>query len=128
LGAPLPGILNKLCIAIDVQIGNVVSLVLLPNGEENHLCSITQSAAQFGLNVFSSTSIFSRDKSFLGTLQMYCCDQRRPTPHELQLIERVIHLAALALQRHEDQEDFERPSKRSRSGMDGALERPPFIN
>ena len=27
LGAPLPGILNKLCTAIDVQIGNVVSLV-----------------------------------------------------------------------------------------------------
>jgi hypothetical protein len=34
LDAPLPGILNRLCAAIDVQIGNVVSLVSLPDREE----------------------------------------------------------------------------------------------
>jgi hypothetical protein len=34
LGAPLPGILNRLCTALDVQIGNVISLVLL-TGEAN---------------------------------------------------------------------------------------------
>jgi hypothetical protein len=128
LGAPLPGILNKLCTAIDIQIGNVVSLVLLPEGEESQLCSITQSAQQMGLNVFSSTGILSRDKTLLGTLEVYCCDLRRPTPHEYQLIERVIHLAAIALQRHEDEEDYERPSRRSRNGTGGPLERPPFIN
>ena len=27
LGAPLPGILNKLCMMIDVRIGNVVSII-----------------------------------------------------------------------------------------------------
>ena len=128
LGAPLPGILNKLCTAIDVQIGNVVSLFLLPDGEENHLCSVTQSALRVGLHVFSSTDILARDKSVLGTLEIYGCDPRRPTPPEYQLIERVVHLAAIALQRHGDEEDFERPSKHSRDGMGSALERPPFIN
>lgn len=128
LGAPLPGILNKLCTAIDFQIGNVVSLVLLPDGEENHFCSVTQSALQVGLHLFSSTDILSRDKTLLGTLEIYGCDPRRPTQHEYRLIERVAHLAAIALQRHDDQQDFERPSRRSKDGTDSALERPPFIN
>ena len=79
LGAHLPGILNRLCTAIDVQIGNVVSLVVLPNGEQNQLGPLTRSAMQVGLSVFSSTAILSRDKSLLGTFQLYCCDQRRPT-------------------------------------------------
>jgi hypothetical protein len=128
LGAPLPGILNKLCTAIDFQIGNVVSLVLLADGEENHLCSVTQSATQVGLSVFSSTDILSGDNTLLGILEIYGCDPRRPTPREYQLIERVVHLAAIALQRREDEEDFERPSRRSRDGIGSALERPPFIN
>jgi hypothetical protein len=128
LGAPLPVILNKLCTAIDVQIGDVVSLVLLPGVGESHVSSIAQSATQFGLNVFSSTSILSRDKNPMGTLQIYCCDQRNPTAHEFQLIERVVHLAAIAFQHHEDEENFERPSRRSGSGIDNAVERPPLIN
>ncbi len=98
LGAPLPGILEKLCAAMDYQIGNVVSLVSVSDREENDLYSITQSAMQFGLNVFSSTRILSRDRALLGTLQIYCCDQRRPTPHEYDLIERAVHLALVALQ------------------------------
>jgi hypothetical protein len=128
LGAPLPGILNKLCTAIDVQIGNVVALFLLPDGDENHLCSVTESAIQVGLHLFSSTDILSCDKTLLGTLEVYGCDPRRPTPHECQLIARVVHLAAIAIQRHGDEEDFERPSRRSRDEMGGAPERPPFIN
>lgn len=128
LGAPLPGILNKLCTAIDVQIGNVVALFLLPDGDENHLCSVTESAIQVGLHLFSSTDILSCDKTLLGTLEVYGCDPRRPTSHEYKLIQRVVHLAALALQRHEDEEDFERSSRRSRSRLDGAIEKPRFIN
>jgi len=128
LGAPLPVILNKLCTAVDVQIGDVVSLVLLPSVGESRVSSIAQSATQFGLNVFSSTSILSRDKNPLGTFHIYCCDQRNPTAREFQLIERVIQLAAIALQRHEDEENFERPSRQSGRGIDNAAERPPFIN
>jgi hypothetical protein len=128
LGAPLPGILNRLCIAIDVQIGNVVSLISLPDGEESYLRSITQSAMELGLDVFSSVGILSRDKRLLGTLQIYGCYSRRPTPHESQLIERAIQLAGIALQRHSNGEDFATPSMRPSSGVGGALERSPFIN
>jgi hypothetical protein len=129
LGAPLPGILNKLCAAIDVQIGNVVSLVLLPDGEGNSSCSITRSAAQFSLNLFSSTSIRARDKSVLGVFQIYCCDQRDPTPQEAQMIGRVIHLAALALQRCKDTEHLENPYRRGRRETGGSAPKtPPFIN
>jgi len=109
LGAPLPGILNRLCTAIDLQIGNVVSLVVLPNGEENQLGPLTKSAMQVGLGVFSSTGIRSRDNRLLGTFQIYCCDQRRPTRQEFQLIGRVVQLAAIALQHNIDKENFEKP-------------------
>jgi len=64
---------------------------------------------QVGLSVFSSTAILSRDKSLLGTFQLYCCDQRRPTRQEFQLIGRAVQLAAIALQRNTDKENFEQP-------------------
>ncbi len=95
------GIVRQLC--------NVVSLVVLPNGEENQLGPLTRSAMQVGLSVFSSTAILSRDKSLLGTFQLYCCDQRRPTRQEFQLIGRAVQLAAIALQRNTDKENFEKP-------------------
>jgi hypothetical protein len=120
LGAPLQWILNKLCDAINVQIGNVVSLVLLPDGEGNSICSITRSATQFSLNLFSSTSIRARDKSLLGVFEIYCCDQRHPTPQEAQIIRRVIHLAALALQRCKDTEHLENPFRRERRETRGS--------
>jgi len=128
LGAPLPGILNKLRTAIDLQIGNVVSLVLLPDEDENRIGSITQSAMQVGLNIFSSTRILSRRKTVLGTLEIYSCDPRQPTPYEVQVMKRAIHLVGIALQRHADDEEFERTSRCSRREIGGALESPPFIN
>jgi hypothetical protein len=128
LGAPLPGILNRLCAAIDVQIGNVVSLVMLPDREEKCLWSITQSAGQVGLHIFDSVDIFGRDLTPLGTLEIYGCDPRQPTVDEYRLIERVVHLAAIALQRDDDHGDFERPSSRSKGGMDDTSKRPQFIN
>jgi hypothetical protein len=129
LGAPLPGILNKLCTAIDFQIGNVVSLVLLPDEQNHDLLSIVQLATECGLSVFSSRSILSSDRSLLGTLQIYCCDQRRPNPYEAQLITRVIHLAAVALQRHEDAAQFPKNYGHSRRTTgDSPPEKPPYIN
>src|SRR5579863_6154332 len=71
LGAPLPGILNKLCTALDVQIGNVVSLVLPSDPEANCLWSITQCAVQAGLHFFESVDILGGDKTLLGTLEIY---------------------------------------------------------
>jgi hypothetical protein len=129
LGAPLPGILNKLCTAVDLQIGNVVSLIWLPDEQECHICSITQSAAKFGLNPFSSTDILSRQRRLLGTLQIYCCDRRRPTRPELQLIERVVELAAIALHRRRDAEYLERPRLHLGAEIGGSSPgRLPFVN
>jgi hypothetical protein len=106
---PLPAVLNRLCAAIDLQIGNVVSVILPADDRELH--TVTQSAMQFGLQVFWSASIPLRNEDVLGSLQMYCCVSRPPTPFELQLIERVSHLAALAIQRHNDEEGFEKFSR-----------------
>jgi hypothetical protein len=128
LGGRLPGILNRLCIAIDVQIGNVVSLVVLPNAEEDQLGPLTKTAMQVGLNVFSSTGILSPDKSLLGTFHIYCCDQRRPTRQECELIGRVVQLAAIALQRNRDKEDFEKPCRHLRNKMSDSSPLKQFIN
>jgi hypothetical protein len=128
LGAPLAGILNRLCITIDVQIGDVISLVSLADAAENHFCSMTQKAVEVGLDVFSSTGILAVDQTLLGTLEIYACDPRRPTQDESELIERVSHLAAIALQRHADEQDFERASRRSGDGIAGAHGLSPFIN
>jgi hypothetical protein len=128
LGAPLPGILNRLCTALDVQIGNVISLVLLTGERAKHVYSFTQTALQMNLIVFSSTAILSRDRSLLGTLEIYGCDPRRPTLQENQLIMRVSCLAEIALQRHADEHDFKNPTCHKRSELGGAPEKPPFIN
>jgi hypothetical protein len=132
LGAPLPGILNKLCMILDVRIGNVVSIVSLPAADENHSCTMTRGAPQVGLEVFSSSAILCADKNYLGTLEIYGCDARRPTPLEYYLIERVTYLAALALQRHEALADPVEPpeprSVKSRPKSGAPLEKTPFIN
>jgi hypothetical protein len=109
MGAPLPRVLNRLCAAIDLQIGNVVSVILPADDQELH--TVRHKAVQFGLQVFWSASIPLRNEDVLGSLQMYCCVSRPPTPFELRLIERVTHLAALAIQLHNDEEDFERFSR-----------------
>jgi hypothetical protein len=129
LGAPLPGILNKLCSMIDAQIGNVVSVVSLADETESHFGPRSQTAMRVGLTEFSSTDIFSRSKTLLGTLEIYTCDSRQPTPDENRLIQRVVRLAAVALQRHKDAEELERSSRDPRSAVDGdEAEKPPFIN
>jgi hypothetical protein len=128
LGAPLPGILNKLCMMVDVCIGNVVSIVSLPEADENHFCTMTRSALQVGLEVFSSSAILSFDRTLLGTLEIYGCDPRRPTLLECRLIERVTYLASLALQRHRTEDEAEAPSIKPRGRLGGPLERSRFIN
>ena len=97
LRAPLSAILNALCIAIDVQIGNIVSLILLSDDEEQDFHVIARSADDFGLHTFCSTAIFSERDNLLGTLEILCCDPRSPTANELQIIERVAQLAAVAV-------------------------------
>jgi hypothetical protein len=129
LGAPFPGILNKLCMMIDVRIGNVVSVISLPESGENHDCSMTRSALQVGLEIFSSNAILSPDNSFLGTLEIYSCDPRQPTLLEYHLIAHVTHLASLALRHSDPNDDLEqRPTAKPRTRLPAPNEKPPFIN
>jgi hypothetical protein len=129
LGTPLSRILINLCAAMDFQIGNVVSHVFLSNRGKNDLYSVTQSATQFGLNVFASTRILSPDRTRLGTLQIYGCERRYPTPNEYQLIRRLAILALAVLQQYKGTEDFEGSPGRSRNETDvSELGRSQFIN
>ena len=97
-GAPLPHILDGVCTALNVQLGNVVSLVLLPDHAEHTSHAFEQSAAMFGLTTFSCTPILSTEGEFLGTLETYCCFSRKPSSTESEVIERAAQLAALAIQ------------------------------
>lgn len=129
LGAPLPIILNKLCTVIDLEIGNSVSVVSLSDERESHFGPKAQMAMQVGLELFSSTEIFSRTKTVMGILEIYVCDSRLPTPQENQLIERVARLVVIGLQRDKDAEELERSSRNSLREMDAdATEKPPLIN
>src|SRR5437588_4767033 len=93
--------------AIDLQVGNVVSVILLEDDAEHELATISSGAQQCGLHVFWSESIALPDQD-LGSFQMYCCNSRTPTPFELQLIQRVTRLAALAIRHHNAEQGFER--------------------
>jgi GAF domain-containing protein len=108
MGVPLSSVLNRLCAGIDLQIGNVVSVILSADDREHDLLTITHNALQFGLHVFWSASIPLPNEDVLGSLEMYCCIPRTPTPFEIRLIERVSHLAAVAIQRRNDEEDLKK--------------------
>jgi GAF domain-containing protein len=105
MGAPLPEVLNNVCTAIDLQIGNVVSVVLLPEDTERDFKTIARGALQFGLRLYWSADIPFRDQGVLGSFEMYCCVPRTPTAFELKLIERATHLAALAIRHYHGDED-----------------------
>lgn len=106
-GAPLPQILDRVCAALDLQLGNVVSLALLPDDEEHLLHTFARSAQKFGLTAFSCTAILSPNADFLGTLETYCCFPRKPSLIQIELIERAAHLAALAIQHYNQDMDAE---------------------
>jgi hypothetical protein len=95
--APLPRVLNGICSALDCQIGNVVSLILLPGGDASELAAIARNAEAFGLHIFYSDGIVAESGEELGSLEVYCCVPRSPCSRELQLIERASCLAALAI-------------------------------
>ena len=100
--APLPGILNGICIALDCQIGNVVSLILLPGDGASEHGAIATNAALFGLHTFCSEAIVAEIDEQLGSLEMYCSIPRSPSAGELQLIQRAKCLAAIAIKFDED--------------------------
>jgi hypothetical protein len=96
--APVPEILNEICTALDCQIGNMVSLISMPEDDIASAAEIARNAALFGLHIFSSTGVFNERGEELGSLEMYCCTERNPSSNELQLIERAVCLAAIAME------------------------------
>jgi hypothetical protein len=96
--APVPRILNEICTALDCQIGNMVSLISLPEDDVVDTGEIARNAALFGLYIFFSGGIFGANGGEIGSLEMYCCTARDPFFHELQWIERAGCLAAIAIE------------------------------
>ncbi len=100
--APLFEVLDRICSAIDSQIGNMVSLISLPGDDVTDHAAIARIAALFGLHVFCSAGVVAENDELLGSLEMYCCVPRRPSAREFQLIERATCLAAIAITRHNE--------------------------
>jgi GAF domain-containing protein len=97
-GSPLTLVLDKVSTAFDLEIGNVVSVVLLADDEEHSTHLIAQNAALFGLSIFCRAAVVSPGGELLGTFEVYSCTLRSPTPSESKLIERATQLAALAIE------------------------------
>ena len=101
--APLQEVLNGICSALDCQIGHVVSLISLPGDDASELAAIAMNAALFGLYTFWSEGVVAENDELLGSLEMYCCVPRSPSLEEFQLIERTKCLAAIAINRHNEE-------------------------
>ena len=102
---PLTAILNKICNSLNSEMGNMISLVSLPNDDDTCVANIVKSAAIFGLYKFCSAAVVGRNREALGSIEMYCCIPRRPFLNEIRLIERATCLAAVAIRRHNEAED-----------------------
>src|ERR1700747_3353142 len=100
--APLSEVLGRICTAIDSQIGNMVSLISLPGDDVTDHAAIARIAALFGLHAFCSSGVVAENDEVLGSLEMFCCVPRSPSPREFQLIERATCLAAIAIKRHNE--------------------------
>jgi hypothetical protein len=123
--APLLGVLDGICIALDCQIGSVISLISQP-GEDG---AIARNAALFGLYTFCSEAIVAENDEQLGTLEMYCSIRRSPSAGELQLIERAKCLAAIAIKFDQDAgRDGNFGMRRNGQGRGPVLEWPNSFN
>jgi hypothetical protein len=100
--APLAEVLNRICSALDRQIGNVVSHIALPEDDESDVAAIGMNAALFGLYAFRSEALVAENDEVLGSLEIYCCVLRSPSAEEMQWIERAKCLAAIAIQLDEE--------------------------
>jgi hypothetical protein len=100
---PLTKLLNEICNALDWQIGNVISLISPRSEDDSELVPAAKSAAVFGLHVFCSERVVAANDELLGSLEMYCSVARGPTASEWEWIERAKCLAAIAIERHEEE-------------------------
>ena len=106
--ASLTEVLDRICTALDLKIGNVVSHIALPEDDEDELAAIGMNAALFGLYAFCSEALIAENEEVLGSLEIYCCFSRNPSAEERLWIERAMCLAAIAIQL-DDESDREDP-------------------
>jgi hypothetical protein len=92
--APLPDVLDRICSALDCQVGNVVSHIFLREGDASEFAT---QAARFGLHTFCSEGVVGENDEPLGSLEMYSYVKRNSSTSEFQLIERAKYLAAIAI-------------------------------
>jgi len=97
--APVREILDDICVALDCQIGNMVSLFCLPGDDAIDAIELARNAGLFGLCIFVSVGIHADGGEELGSLEMYTCEPRNPSPCELRVVDRAVCLAAIALDR-----------------------------
>ena len=102
--APLPEILHKICDALNLEMGNLISFFSLPTDHATDLAAIASSAELFGLYKFCSADVVDGDGELLGSLEMYCSVPRSPFLTDAPLIERAACLAAVAIKRHNEAE------------------------
>jgi hypothetical protein len=96
--ASLTEVLDRICSALDLKIGNVVSHIALPEDDEGELAAIAMNAALFGLYPFCSEVLVAGNDEVLGSLEIYCCISRKPSAEERRWIEWAMCLAAIAIQ------------------------------
>jgi len=95
---PVPELLNRICSALDCEIGNVVSLASVLDDVTTDFAALAGNAKHFGLHMFCSMGLVSANHGPLGKLELYSCEPRIPTRRELHLIKRAAWLAAIAIE------------------------------
>jgi len=74
----------------------------MPDQNASSAAEVSRSAALFGLHIFFSAVIWAECGELLGSLEIYGCVSRNPSPREFQLIERAVCLTAAAIKRHRE--------------------------
>jgi len=79
-------------------------------------------ALAHGLRACWSTPFFSGDGEVLGIFAMYYREPSSPNPHDLQIIERANHLAAIAVERERAEQALRQAENRHRNIIENAVE------
>jgi hypothetical protein len=80
----------------------------IENSDDNAIsgAEVLHSAVLFGLyRFFAAVIVAENNGEELGSLEMYCCVSRNPSPREFQLIERAVCLTAIAIKRYRETGD-----------------------
>src|SRR5437773_11208741 len=86
---PLLEVLDRLCCAINSQIGNMVSLISLPGHDVTDHAAIARIAALFVLHAVCSSGVVAEHVGLLGSLEVQGCEPRRLAAREFRLVKRA---------------------------------------